>query len=103
MLLGPIECGSSGSDFVEDNLDAQKQPEYIKFLSNWGVEDHKLPPNETDQVQPIDRGLGRQIKVYVGQQVSCARCPAPPAHTHTYTQQAADHHTHLCYCCVADG
>ena len=28
---------------------------------------HKLPPNETDQVQPIDRGLGRHIKVYIGQ------------------------------------
>ena len=31
------------------------------------MDDHKLPPNETDQVQPIDRGLGRQIKVYIGQ------------------------------------
>ena len=26
-----------------------------------------MPPNETDQVQPIDRGMGRQIKVYLGQ------------------------------------
>ena len=34
------------------------------------VDDHKLPPNETDQVQPIDRGLGRQVKVYLGQQVA---------------------------------
>ena len=32
-----------------------------------GVDDHKLPPNETDQVQPIDRGLGRHIKIYLGQ------------------------------------
>ena len=51
----------------QDNLDAQKQPEYIKFLQDWGVDDHKLPPNETDQVQPIDRGLGRHIKIYVDQ------------------------------------
>ena len=66
----------------QDNLDAQKQPDYIKLLSNWGVDDHKLPPNETDQVQPIDRGLGRQVKMYLGQQVSmcialnytCAAC-----------------------------
>jgi hypothetical protein len=54
----------------QDNLDAQKQPDYIKLLSDWGVDDHKLPPNETDQVQPIDRGLGRQVKMYIGQQVS---------------------------------
>ena len=33
----------------------------------WNVDDHKLPPNETDQVQPIDRGLGRHVKIYLGQ------------------------------------
>ena len=32
-------------------------------------DDHKLPPTETDQVQPIDRGLGRQVKIYIGQQL----------------------------------
>ena len=51
----------------QDNLDSQKQPEYIRFLKDWQVDDHKLPPpNETDQVQPIDRGLGRHIKTYIG-------------------------------------
>ena len=57
----------------QDNLDSQKQPGYVGFLAEWGVDDHKLPPNETDQVQPIDRGLGQQIKVYIGQQVVCRR------------------------------
>ena len=33
------------------------------------MDDHKLPPNETDQVQPIDRGLGRQVKIYMGQEM----------------------------------
>ena len=65
----------------QDNLDSQKQPDYIEFLRDWGVDDHKLPPNETDQVQPIDRGLGRQVKVYIGQQVSLhsafVLCDAP--------------------------
>ena len=42
---------------------------YINFLKEWGVDDHKLPPNETDQVQPIDRGMGRQVKIYLGQQL----------------------------------
>ena len=51
----------------KDNLDAQKQPGYLNKLKEWGVDDHKLPPNETDQVQPIDRGLGRQVKIYLGQ------------------------------------
>ena len=37
------------------------------LIQSVGVDDHKVPPNETDQVQPIDRGMGRQIKVYLGQ------------------------------------
>ena len=37
------------------------------MIQSVGVDDHKVPPNETDQVQPIDRGMGRQIKVYLGQ------------------------------------
>ena len=53
----------------QDNLDAQKQPDYVELLKKWGVDDHKLPPNETDQVQPIDRGLGRHVKIYLGQQM----------------------------------
>ena len=53
----------------QDNLDSQKQPDYIQYLKDWAVDDHKLPPNETDQVQPIDRGLGRQVKIYIGQQM----------------------------------
>ena len=30
---------------------------------------HKVPPNKTDQVQPVDRGLGRHIKLYLGQEM----------------------------------
>jgi hypothetical protein len=51
----------------QDNLDSQKQPEYIDLLKEWCVDEHKLPPNETEQVQPIDRRFGRQIKIYLGQ------------------------------------
>ena len=36
----------------QDNLDSQKQPDYISLLKSWDVDDHKLPPNETDQVHP---------------------------------------------------
>ena len=54
---------------LEDNLDSQKQPDYLEFLKKWAVDDHKVPPNETDQVQPIDRGLGRVVKLYMGQQM----------------------------------
>jgi hypothetical protein len=52
---------------IQDNLDAQCQPEYLEMLRNLGVDDHKVPPNKTDQVQPIDRGFGRLLKVYIGQ------------------------------------
>ena len=51
----------------QDNLDAQKTEGYVSLLKAANVDDHKLPPNETDQVQPIDRGLGRLIKQYIGQ------------------------------------
>ena len=26
-----------------------------------------MPPNKTDQVQPIDRGIGRLVKFYIGE------------------------------------
>ena len=82
------KAGVAGSStrylLFQDNLDSQKQPDYINFLKEWGVDDHKMPPNETDQVQPIDRGFGRQVKIYLGQQVDCTveshhlLCHPPP-------------------------
>jgi hypothetical protein len=53
---------------IQDNLDAQCQPEYLEMLRELGVDDHKVRPNKTDQVQPIDRGFGRLLKVYIGQE-----------------------------------
>ena len=35
-----------------------------------GVDDHKLPPNQTDEVQPTDRGLGRLVKLYCGDELN---------------------------------
>ena len=32
------------------------------------TDDHKVPAGKTDQVQPVDRGKGRQIKIYIGQE-----------------------------------
>jgi hypothetical protein len=37
--------GGACKALAQDNLDAQKQPEYIEFLRGCGVDDHKLPPN----------------------------------------------------------
>lgn len=54
---------------IQDNLDSQCQPAYLDELRALGVDDHKVPPNKTDQVQPIDRGLGRLLKVYMGQEM----------------------------------
>ena len=51
----------------QDNLDSQKQPDYLNLLNDLCIDDHKVPPNETDQVQPVDRGLGAQVKLYMGQ------------------------------------
>ena len=56
----------------EDNLDAQckdRNPAYTDYLEKeCRTDDHKVPPGKTDQVQPIDRGEGRQIKIYMGQE-----------------------------------
>ena len=29
----------------------------------------QVPPNKTDQVQPVDRGLGYHIKLYMGREM----------------------------------
>lgn len=48
----------------QDNLDSQKQPEYLDSLSNLcRTDDHKVVANNTDETQPVDDGLGRQIKI----------------------------------------
>jgi hypothetical protein len=56
---------------IQDNLDAQdatRNPSYIAALDEDQTDDHKVPKNKTDQVQPIDRGLGRAIKIYMGKE-----------------------------------
>ena len=54
---------------IEDNLDSQKQPEYLQFCSEeCQADEHKVPPNKTDQVQPVDDGLGRELKVHMGRE-----------------------------------
>jgi hypothetical protein len=62
-------CGEQDRYLLfQDNLDAQKQPDYLSTLADeCQTDDHKVPPNKTDQVQPVDRGLGRHIKIYLGQ------------------------------------
>ena len=54
---------------IQDNLDSQKQPDYIDLLKFIGLDDHKVPPNETDQVQPVDRGLGQHLKLEMGNEM----------------------------------
>ncbi|KAL3904472.1 MAG: hypothetical protein SGPRY_011270, partial [Prymnesium sp.] len=34
---------------LRDNLDAQKQPEYINYLKEFGFDAGKLPRDQTDQ------------------------------------------------------
>ena len=56
---------------IQDNLDAQdakRNPPYIVALDKCLTDDHKVPAGKTDQVQPIDRGLGRHIKIIMGQE-----------------------------------
>ena len=55
----------------QDNLDAQRpdrNPEYTAVLKDeCHTDSHMLPPGKTDEVQPVDDGMGRQVKIYMGQ------------------------------------
>ena len=56
---------------IADNLDAQdaqRNPPYIAALDECQTDDHKVPGGYTDQVQPVDRGKGRHIKIYMGEE-----------------------------------
>ena len=53
---------------IQDNLDAQKQPEYLDELKKLQTDDHKVPPNNTDETQPVDDGVGRAIKIFMGKE-----------------------------------
>ena len=56
---------------IADNLDAQdavRNPPYIAALDKCKTDDHKVPGGYTDQVQPVDRGKGRHIKIYIGEE-----------------------------------
>ena len=71
-ILSEIAAGVAGAEdrylLFQDNLDSQLQPTYLDYLRNdCATDNHQVPPNKTDQVQPVDRGLGRHIKIYVGQ------------------------------------
>ena len=49
-----------------DNLDAQIQPEFKERLRSVGCFRYLLPLQCTDYVQPVDAGLGRQVKSEIG-------------------------------------
>ena len=38
----------------DDNLDSQKQPEYLEALKALQTDNHKIAPDKTDQLQPAD-------------------------------------------------
>ena len=71
--MSDIKAGVSDASsrylLFQDNLDAQcksRNPEYINYLkTECQTDDHKVPPNKTDQVQPIDRGIGAFVVVVV--------------------------------------
>ena len=37
------------------------------LLDECQTHSHMLPPGKTDEVQPVDDGMGRQVKIYMGQ------------------------------------
>ena len=51
---------------IQDNLDAQKQELYQQRLEEQGVKSWYVPANYTDDVQPVDRGIGRAVGLEMG-------------------------------------
>ena len=51
---------------LQGNLDAQLQPEYIHALKELRTTSRWLIAGKIDYVQPVDAGLGRQMKLYIG-------------------------------------
>ena len=49
-----------------DNLDAQIQPAFLERLWSVNCFQFLLPPQCIDSTQPVDGGLGRQVKFEVG-------------------------------------
>ena len=65
-----VADASSRYLLFQDNLDAQKQQAYLDYLRDeCQLESCFVPPNKTDQVQPVDRGFGQHIKLYMGQEM----------------------------------
>jgi hypothetical protein len=54
---------------LQDNLDAQLQPAYIAALKQQRTLPRWLLAGKTDYVQPVDAGLGRQMKLYIGEEM----------------------------------
>lgn len=54
---------------LQDNLDAQLQPAYVAELGKLQTASRWLLAGKTDYVQPVDAGLGRQIKLYMGEEM----------------------------------
>ena len=51
-----------------DNLDAHIQPSFLELLKSVGGFRSLFPPQCTEYVQPVDAGLGRQVKMEIGNQ-----------------------------------
>jgi hypothetical protein len=52
---------------LQDNLDAQLQPAYVAKLAKLQTASRWLLAGKTDYLQPVDAGLGRQVKLYMGE------------------------------------
>ena len=52
-----------------DNLDAQTQPEFLERLKSVDCFRYLFPPTTTELLQPVDGGLGRQVKLEVGNEL----------------------------------
>ena len=65
------EAGAAAEEYLllQDNLDAQKQPEYHRRLNDLGIISYMLPPSHTEDVQPVDDGYGMLTKMYMGEEM----------------------------------
>ena len=50
-----------------DNLRGQTTDQFVAALGRVGVDPHCLPANMTDDVQPVDKSIGKAIKDRIGE------------------------------------
>ncbi|CAM9248088.1 unnamed protein product, partial [Heterosigma akashiwo] len=63
------ECDGAESMLICDNLDAQTTDSFLNILRSKDISRNLVPPETTENTQPVDGGLGQHSKVLISQEM----------------------------------